>query len=183
MKTATLSHSDQIVATLAKLPIGTFGTSYTKEVALALAHHMNKAKGWSACLYLRTLAATVGCTTRTVRNALRRLESLGFIQTVHRKHDQIANWNLASVYKLGQAVLSLFRTPSKPLPAKSLTSSKQRQSNKDRSCFSSPVDKFAMFGQERANRTPDDWEARKQEGVEHNRGVLQKLKSLLGRAG
>ena len=83
MKTATLSHSDQIVATLAKLPIGTFGTSYTKEVALALAHHMNKAKGWSACLYLRTLAEAVGCTTRTVRNALRRLEALGSVSYTH----------------------------------------------------------------------------------------------------
>lgn len=93
MKTATLSHSDQIVATLAKLPVGTFGTSYTKEVALVLARHMNKAKGWSACIYLRTLAEAVGCTTRTVRNALRRLESIGFIKTSHRKHDQISNTN------------------------------------------------------------------------------------------
>lgn len=176
MKTATLSHSDQIVATLAKLPIGSFGTSYTKEVALALAHHMNKAKGWSACLYLRTLAATVGCTTRTVRNALRRLESLGFIQTVHRKHDQIANWNLASVYKLGQAVLSLFRTPSKPLPAKSLTSSKQKQSNKDPARSSSSGQSTSC-----TVRSPEEWANRKQAGMEHNRNALEKIKALFGR--
>ena len=39
----TLSHSDQIVATIAKLPASTFGTHYTKEVALVIARHMNKA--------------------------------------------------------------------------------------------------------------------------------------------
>ena len=183
MKTATLSHSDQIVSTLAKLPIGTFGTSYTKEVALALAHHMNKAKGWSACMYLRTIAEAVGCTIRTVRNALRRLESLKFIQTKHRKHDQIANWNLASVYKLGSALLSLFRTPSKAVPGKSSTSSKQIQSNNDRARFSSSVNKFAMFDQERAHRTPEDWEARKQASIEGCKRAAGLLAAMLGRAG
>ncbi|MEH8165455.1 helix-turn-helix domain-containing protein [Aeromonas allosaccharophila] len=74
MNSYTLSHSDQIVATIAKLPASTFGTHYTKEVALVIARHMNKAQGWAACLYLRSIAKAVGCTTRTVRNALRRLE-------------------------------------------------------------------------------------------------------------
>ncbi|MGL6487399.1 helix-turn-helix domain-containing protein [Aeromonas hydrophila] len=135
MQPTSLSHSDQIVATLAKLPVTTFGTAYTKEVALFLARHMNKAQGWSACLYMRTIAKGVGCTVRTVRNALRRLEESQILETEHRKHAQVDNWNLASVYKLGAAVRSLcersFRTPSKRRPAKSFDFSKQRQSNKD----------------------------------------------------
>lgn len=184
MQPIILTHSDHVVATLAKLPLSTFGTAYTKEVALILARHMNKAKGWSACLYLRTIAKAAGCTTRTVRNALRRLEALRFIKTERRKHDQIDNWNLASVYHLGAALRSLlnqsFRTPSTQRPAKSLTSFKQKQSNKDcpRSSFS--VGKFAMFDPQRVARTPKEWEASKQAGMEHNRSALQKLKAMLG---
>ena len=181
MQPTSLSHSDQVVATLAKLPVSTFGTSYTKEVALVLARHMNKAKGRSACLYLRSIGNAIGCTTRTVRNALRRLEALGFIKTEHRKHDQIDNWNLASVYRLGSALLSLFRTPSTQRPAKSLTSFKQKQSNKDRAPVSSSVGKFAMFDQKRAAMTPEDWEVSQQASQANNRNALAKLKSLFGR--
>ncbi|MFQ2448175.1 helix-turn-helix domain-containing protein [Aeromonas caviae] len=163
--------------------MSTFGTSYTKEVALVLARHMNKAKGWSACLYLRSIAKVVGCTTRTVRNALRRLEALGFIKTEHRKHDQIDNWNLASVYRLGSALCSLFnqlfRTPSTPRPAKSSTSFKQKQSNKDRPRSLFAVGKFAMFDPQRVARTPEEWEACKKAGMEHNQSALQKLKAML----
>ncbi|MFQ2445306.1 helix-turn-helix domain-containing protein [Aeromonas caviae] len=184
MQPIILTHSDHVVATLAKLPLSTFGTAYTKEVALILARHMNKAKGWSACLYLRTIAKAAGCTTRTVRNALRRLEALGFIKTEHRKHDQIDNWNLASVYRLGSALRSLFnqsfRTPSTQRPAKSSTSFKQKQSNKDHSRSSLSVSKFAMFDPQRIVRTPEEWEASKQAGMEHNRSALQKLKAMLG---
>ncbi|WP_411267190.1 helix-turn-helix domain-containing protein [Aeromonas veronii] len=175
----TLSHSDQIVATIAKLPASTFGTHYTKEVALVIARHMNKAQGWAACLYLRSIAKAVGCTTRTVRNALRRLEDLGFIKTEHRKHDQIANWNLASIYRLGSAIMSIFRTPSTQRPAKSLTSSKQKQSNKDHALASSPVGKFAMFDHKRVIKTPEEWDACKKASQEHNRNALQKLKVML----
>lgn len=181
MQPTSLSHSDQVVATLAKLPVSTFGTSYTKEVALVLARHMNKAKGWSACLYLRSIGNAIGCTTRTVRNALRRLEALGFIKTEHRKHDQIDNWNLASVYRLGSALLALFRTPSTRRPAKSLTSSKQKQSNKDHALASSPVNKFAMFDQRRAAMTQEDWEVSQQASQANNRNALAKLKALFGR--
>ncbi|MGE6184607.1 helix-turn-helix domain-containing protein [Aeromonas media] len=184
MTAPNLSHSDQIVATLAKLPLSTFGTSYTKEVALVLARHMNKAKGWAACLYLRSIAKSVGCTTRTVRNALRRLEALGFIKTEHRKHDQIDNWNLASVYRLGSTLCSLFkqsfRTPSTQHPAKSSTSFKQKQSNKDHSRSSFSVSKFAMFDLQRVTRTPEEWEVCKKAGMEHNQSSLQKLKAMLG---
>ncbi|WP_323965426.1 hypothetical protein [Aeromonas hydrophila] len=56
MNSYTLSHSDQLVATLAKQPVSTFGTHYTKEVALFIARHLNKAQGWAASLYLRTIA-------------------------------------------------------------------------------------------------------------------------------
>ncbi|WP_413927751.1 helix-turn-helix domain-containing protein [Aeromonas rivipollensis] len=181
MQPTILSHSDQVVATLAKLPIATFGTLYTKEVALVLARHMNKAQGWSACLYLRSIAKAIGCTTRTVRNALRRLEALGFIKTEHRKHDQIDNWNLASVYRLGSALRALFRTPSTPRPAKSLTSSKQKQSNKERSPSSSSVGKFSMFDQKRAAMTQEDWEVSQQASQANNRNALAKLKALFGR--
>ncbi|MEZ6966886.1 helix-turn-helix domain-containing protein [Aeromonas sp. S9(2024)] len=179
MQPTRLSHSDQVVATLAKLPVSSFGTSYTKEVALVIARHMNKAQGWAACLYLRTIAKAIGCTTRTVRNALRRLETLGFIKTEFRKHDQIANWNLASVYRLGSALLVLFRTSSPQHPAKSLTSSKQKQSNKDRSPVSSSVGKFAMFDRKRVTKTPEEWEADKKASLENNRSALEKLKDIL----
>jgi DNA-binding transcriptional MocR family regulator len=175
----TLSHSDQIVATIAKLPASTFGTHYTKEVALVIARHMNKAQGWAACLYLRSIAKAVGCTTRTVRNALRRLEDLGFIKTEHRKHDQIANWNLASIYRLGSVIMSIFRTPSTQRPAKSLTSSKQKQSNKDHALTSSPVGQFAMFDHKRVTKTPEEWEADKNACLENNKNALQKLKDML----
>ncbi|WP_421330237.1 hypothetical protein [Aeromonas veronii] len=175
----TLSHSDQLVATLAKQPVSTFGTHYTKEVALFIARHLNKAQGWAASLYLRTIAEGIGCTTRTVRNSLRRLEAIGFFKTEFRRHAQIANWNLASVYRIGSALLALFRTPSTKRPAKSLTSSKQKQSNKDHAPVSSSVDKFAMFDRKRVNRTSEEWEASKKASQEHNRSALQKLKDIL----
>lgn len=181
MQPTSLSHSDQIVATLAKLPVTTFGTAYTKEVALVLARHMNKIKGWSACLYQRYIANAVGCTTRTVRTAIRRLEAINFIDTEHRKHDKIDNWNLASVYRLGAALRALFRTPSKSFPAKSSTSFKQKQSNKDRVPVSSSVDKFAMFDHKRAAMTQEDWETSQQASQANNRNALQKLKALFGR--
>lgn len=179
MNSYTLSHSDQLVATLAKQPVSTFGTHYTKEVALFIARHLNKAQGWAASLYLRTIANGIGCTTRTVRNSLRRLESIGFFKTEFRKHDQIANWNLASVYRIGSALLALFRTPSTKHPAKSLTSSKQKQSNKDHAPVSSSVGKFAMFDHKRITKTQEEWEASKKASQENNRNALQKLKEML----
>ncbi|WP_376896250.1 hypothetical protein [Aeromonas veronii] len=175
----TLSHSDQLVATLAKQPVSTFETHYTKEVALFIARHLNKAQGWAASLYLRTIANGIGCTTRTVRNSLRRLESIGFFKTEFRKHDQIANWNLASVYRIGSALLALFRPPSTKHPAKSLTSSKQKQSNKDHAPVSSSVGKFAMFDHKRITKTQEEWEASKKASQENNRNALQKLKEML----
>ena len=181
MQPTSLSHSDQIVATLAKLPVTTFGTAYTKEVALVLARHMNKIKDWSACLYQRYIANAVGCTTRTVRSAIRRLEAINFIDTEHRKHDKIDNWNLASVYRLGSALRALFRTPSKPFPAKSSTSFKQKQSNKDHAPVSSSVGKFTMFDRKRVTKTPEEWEASQKASQEHNRSALEKLKALFVR--
>ncbi len=181
MNSYTLSHSDQLVATLAKQPVSTFGTHYTKEVALFIARHLNKAQGWAASLYLRTIAEGIGCTTRTVRNSLRRLEAIGFFKTEFRKHAQIANWNLASVYRVGSALLALFRTPSTKRPGKSLTSSKQKQSNKDHALASSSVGKFAMFDRKRVNRTAEEWEASQKASQDHNRSALEKLKALFGR--
>lgn len=176
MTTTILRHSDQIVTAFAKIPVSTYGTHFTKDVALFLADHMNKAKDWSACLYLNTIAKAVGCTVRTVRNALRRLEGLGIIKTTHRKHDQIANWNLASVYKLGSAIISLFRTPGTGFPAKSLTSSKQKQSNSDHSRFTAAGQTVSC-----TVRTPDEWEVCKQEGIQHNKSALERIKAMFGR--
>lgn len=188
MNVTALSHSNQIVSTLAGFPIATFGTAYTKEVALVLARHMNKPKGWSACLYLRTIAEAVGCTTRTVRNALRRLEALGFIATEHRKHDSIDNWNLASIYRMGDKLRSmfnqLFRTPSKPVPGKPLASYKQRESNKERAAkrvspSRSNASRFSLMDQERLSKTSEDWAQEKASGIEHNKGVLERIKGML----
>ena len=110
---------------------------------------------------------------------LRRLEAISFFKTEFRKHAQIANWNLASVYRIGSALLALFRTPSTKRPAKSSTSFKQKQSNKDHAPVSSSVDKFAMFDRKRVNRTPEEWEASQKASQEHNRSALHKLKDML----
>lgn len=183
-----LSHSDQIVTALAGESVSSFGTSSTKEVALVLARHMNKTKGWSACLYLRTIAQAVGCTTRTVRNALRRLEALGFIRTEHRKHDTLENWNLASVYRMGDKLCSmfnqLFRTPGKQVPGKPLASSKQKQSDKENARvgkFSSGKTKatYSHVDLERLSKTPEDWEREQATCIEHNRNALQKIMDML----
>jgi DNA-binding MarR family transcriptional regulator len=197
MKVTTLSHSDQLVSTIAKLPCSTFGTYTTKEVALVLARHMNKPKGWSACLYLRTIAQAVGCTTRTVRNALRRLEALGFIRTEHRKHDTLENWNLASVYRMGEKLCSmfnqLFRTPGKQVPGKPLASSKQKQSDKEKDAnrvmnarkrknYSKSGKAFAHVDTERLTKTPEEWAKEQAEGIEHNRRLLERIRGMLGQA-
>ena len=194
MKVTTLSHSDQIVSTLAKLPSTTFGTSSTKEVALVLARHMNKTKGWSACLYLRTIAQAVGCTTRTVRNALRRLEALGFIRTEHRKHDTLENWNLASVYRMGEKLCSmfnqLFRTPGKQVPGKPLASSKQKQSDKEKDAnrvknacerknYSKSGKTYAHVDTERLTKTPEEWAKEQAEGLASQRRALERLQAML----
>lgn len=182
-----LSHSDQIVTALAGEPVSSFGTSSTKEVALVLARHMNKTKGWSACLYLRTIAQAVGCTTRTVRNALRRLEALGFIRTEHRKHDSIENWNLASVYRMGDKLCSmfnqLFRTPGQQVPGKPLASSKQKQSDKEsareRKNYSKSGKAYAHVDTERLTKTPEDWAKEQAEGLASQRRALERLQAML----
>lgn len=187
VRSQSLNHSDHIVATIAKLPVSAFGTYTAKEVALVIARHMNKPKGWSACLYLRTIAQAVGCTTRTVRNALRRLEALGFIRTEHRKHDTLENWNLASVYRMGEKLCSmfnqLFRTPGKQVPGKPLASSKQKQSDKENarpSMFAGRRRKeLAQFDPERLMKTPEDWAKEQVEGIEHNRKVLERIRGML----
>lgn len=194
VRSQSLNHSDHIVATIAKLPVSAFGTYTAKEVALVLARHMNKPKGWSACLYLRTIAQAVGCTTRTVRNALRRLEALGFIRTEHRKHDTLENWNLASVYRMGEKLCSmfnqLFRTPGKQVPGKPLASSKQRQSDKEsarerknysnrRTSVRQSGKAYAHVDTERLTKTPEDWAKEQAEGVASQRRALERLQAML----
>ena len=131
MKTATLSHSDQIVATLAKLPLSTFGSPRTKEVMIAIASHMNKAKNWTAWPSVPTIAAKVGCCVRTVRYALRRLEAINFIDTTERKRESDPRMNTSSLYTLGSALRSLCerlcRVSSKPLQAKLEQGQKNRK--------------------------------------------------------
>lgn len=134
MKTATLSHSDQIVATLAKLPLSTFGSPRTKEVMIAIASHMSKAKNWAAWPSVPTIAAKVGCCVRTVRYALRRLEAISFIDTQERKRVSDPRMNTSSLYTLGAALRSLCeqlcRVSSKPLQAK-LEQGQKNKKDKD----------------------------------------------------
>jgi len=131
MKTATLSHSDQIVATLAKLPLSTFGSPRTKEVMIVIASHMSKAKNWAAWPSIPTIAAKVGCCVRTVRYALRRLEAINFIDTTERKRESDPRMNTSSLYTLGSALRSLCerlcRVSSKPLQAKLEQGQKNRK--------------------------------------------------------
>ncbi|MNF55688.1 hypothetical protein D3C84_371600 [compost metagenome] len=134
MKTATLSHSDQIVATLAKLPLSTFGSPRTKEVMIAIASHMSKAKNWAAWPSVPTIAAKIGCCVRTVRYALRRLEAISFIDTQERKRVSDPRMNTSSLYTLGAALRSLCeqlcRVSSKPLQAK-LEQGQKNKKDKD----------------------------------------------------
>lgn len=131
MKTATLSHSDQIVATLAKLPLSTFGSPRTKEVMIVIASHMSKAKNWAAWPSIPTIAAKVGCCVRTVRYALRRLEAINFIDTQERKRESDPRMNTSSLYTIGAALRSLCerlcRVSSKPLLAKLEQGQKNRK--------------------------------------------------------
>ncbi|MNH20643.1 hypothetical protein D3C79_804210 [compost metagenome] len=131
MKTATLSHSDQIVATLAKLPLSTFGSPRTKEVMIAIASHMSKAKNWAAWPSVPTIAAKIGCCVRTVRYALRRLEAISFIDTQERKRVSDPRMNTSSLYTLGAALRSLCerlcRVSSKPVQAKLEQGQKNRK--------------------------------------------------------
>lgn len=185
MASPILQHSDQLVATIAKLPVTTFGSPRIKEVALVLANSLNKAQGWSIVMRVKTIAVKACCSPRTVQRALKCLESLELFQVVRRKHATIEDFNFASVYKLGPALRSLFNqlvtTPSHGDRGKSSTSFKQKQSNKDRAPSSSSVGKFAMFDQKRAAMTQEDWEASKKASQENNRNALAKLKSLFGR--
>ncbi|MFG0873448.1 helix-turn-helix domain-containing protein [Aeromonas media] len=131
MKTATLSHSDQIVATLAKLPLSTFGSPRTKEVMIVIASHMSKAKNWAAWPSVPTIAEKVGCCVRTVRYALRRLEVINFIDTQERKRESDPRMNTSSLYTLGAALRSLCerlcRVSSKPLQVKLEQGQKNRK--------------------------------------------------------
>ncbi|MFM5147326.1 helix-turn-helix domain-containing protein [Aeromonas rivipollensis] len=149
MKTATLSHSDQIVATLAKLPLSTFGSPRTKEVMIAIASHMSKAKNWAAWPSVPTIAAKVGCCVRTVRYALRRLEAINFINTKERKRESDPRMNTSSLYTLGAALRSLCerlcRVSSKPVQAK-LEQGQKNRKDKDtaRSRFFSKQNKTRL---------------------------------------
>lgn len=131
MKTTTLSHSDQIVATLAKLPLSTFGSPRTKEVMIAIASHMNKAKNWTAWPSVPSIAEKVGCCVRTVRYALRRLEAINFIDTTERKRESDPRMNTSSLYTLGSALRllceRLCRVSSKPVQAKLEQGQKNRK--------------------------------------------------------
>lgn len=131
MTATILQHSDQIVATLAKLPLSTFGSPRTKEVMIAIASHMNKAKNWTAWPSVPSIAAKVGCCVRTVRYALRRLEAINFIDTTERKRESDPRMNTSSLYTLGAALRSLCerlcRVSSKPLQAKLEQGQKNRK--------------------------------------------------------
>ena len=185
MASPILQHSDQLVATIAKLPMSTFGTPRVKEVALVLAKSLNKAQGWSIVMRVKTIAAKAFCSPRTVQRALKVLETSGLFQVIRRKHATVEDFNFASVYKLGPALRSLFNqlvtTPCHGSRGKSLTSSKQKQSNKDHALASSSVGKFAMFDHKRVTKTPEEWEASQKASQEHNRSALEKLKALFGR--
>lgn len=134
MSATILQHSDQIVATLAKLPLSTFGSPRTKEVMIAIAGHMSKAKNWAAWPSVPTIAEKVGCCVRTVRYALRRLEAINFIDTQERKRESDPRMNTTSLYTLGAALRSLCeqlcRVSCKPLQAK-LEQGQKNKTDKD----------------------------------------------------
>ncbi|MNQ69308.1 hypothetical protein D3C85_838970 [compost metagenome] len=73
MKVTTLTDSDQLVITLAKVPTGTFGAYSTKETASVLAQSLNKDAGWAIALWVKTIADKAKYASRTVQRALKRL--------------------------------------------------------------------------------------------------------------
>ncbi|RDD51415.1 hypothetical protein [Aeromonas sp. ARM81] len=193
MASPILQHSDQLVATIAKLPMSTFGTPRVKEVALVLAKSLNKAQGWSIVMRVKTIAAKAFCSPRTVQRALKVLETSGLFQVIRRKHATIEDFNFASVYKLGPALRSLFNqlvtTPSHGSRGKSLTSSKQKQSNKNNapSSFSAQRTYFknkatqgkpsvcpAPFDHKRVTQTHEERESLRQEGIRLARESAQR---------
>ncbi len=134
MNAPILQHSDQIVTAIAKIPLSTFGSPRTKEVMIAIASHMNKAKNWTAWPSVPTIADKVGCCVRTVRYALRRLEAISFIDTQERKRESDPRMNSSSLYTLGAALRSLCeqlcRVSSKPLQVK-LEQGQKNKKDKD----------------------------------------------------
>ncbi|WP_143245336.1 helix-turn-helix domain-containing protein [Aeromonas veronii] len=191
MTKLTLSHSDQIVATLAKLPINTFGTRSTRDVALVIASCLNKAQDWAITLCVKTIAAKSAYSPRTVQRALKKLEEIDFFNVFRRKHPENERFNFPSVYKLGHAVRSLFSqlvtTSRHGCQGKSLNSlnpldllqgqnykkDPARENVNSEKKKKSPV---AKVDTARLNRTPEQWEARKQEAMAHNSNALEELK-------
>lgn len=150
MTVRILQHSDQIVATLAKLPLSTFGSPCTKEVMLVIASHMHKAKNWAAWPSVPTIADKVGCCVRTVRYSLRRLETMNFLDTQERKRDSDPRMNTSSIYRLGAALRSLCeqvcRVSSKPVQAK-LEQGQKNKTDKDTA-------RSRFFFKQKAKNTP-----------------------------
>ncbi|HAT2712727.1 TPA: hypothetical protein I8303_001436 [Aeromonas hydrophila] len=192
MTKLTLSHSDQIVATLAKLPINTFGTRSTRDVALVIASCLNKAQDWAITLCVKTIAAKSAYSPRTVQRALKKLEEIDFFNVFRRKHPDNERFNFPSVYKLGSAVRSLFNqlvtTSRHGCQGKSLNSLNpldplqgQNYKKEDRARENVNNDKkkkspVAKVDTARLHRTPEQWEARKQEAMAHNSNALEVLK-------
>lgn len=191
MTKLTLSHSDQIVATLAKLPINTFGTRSTRDVALVIASCLNKAQDWAITLCVKTIAAKSAYSPRTVQRALKKLEEIDFFNVFRRKHPENERFNFPSVYKLGPAVRSLFSqlvttsrhgcqgkslnslNPSDLLHKQNYKKDPARENVNSDKKKKSPV---AKVDTARLNRTPEQWEARKQEAMAHNSNALEVLK-------
>ncbi|MGN5146105.1 hypothetical protein [Aeromonas veronii] len=192
MTKLTLSHSDQIVSTLAKLPVSMFGGSRsTQTIAITIASCLNKAQDWSIALCVKTIAAKSFYSSRTVQRALKKLEEIDFFDIFRRKHPDNAQYNFPSVYKLGSALRSLFSqrdtTSRQECQANSLNSLKsldllhKQNYKKDRARENVNSDKkkkspVAKVDTARLHRTPEQWEARKQEAMAHNSNALEALK-------
>ncbi|MFM5598224.1 hypothetical protein ACET7H_00970 [Aeromonas veronii] len=192
MTKLTLSHSDQIVSTLAKLPVSVFGGSRsTQTIAITIASCLNKAQDWSIALCVKTIAAKSFYSSRTVQRALKKLEEIDFFDIFRRKHPDNAQYNFPSVYKLGSALRSLFSqrdtTSRQECQANSLNSLKsldllhKQNYKKDRARENVNNDKkkkspVAKVDTARLHRTPEQWEACKQEAMAHNSNALEALK-------
>lgn len=175
--TSAIAHSDQIVAVLAKMPIGTFGSPAIQRVAIQIAASLNKAQGWAFSLPVKYFARKAECTPRTVQRALQALTKLRFFEVEYRKDPHDPKMNLSSVYRLGSALRAICEqlvTRGRSADRGSLKPNTDRPTRKipapAKPVFKKPTRKPSRpskaAGPTCTVRTPEEWQAIQQAGIQ-----------------
>lgn len=197
---STITHSDQIVAVLAKMPISTFGSPSVQRVAIQIAASLNKAQGWAFSLPIKYFAKKAECAPRTVQRALQSLTKLQFFEVEYRKDPHDAKFNLSSVYRLGSALRSICEQlvtrgrsgdrgslkPNKDRPTRKIPAPANSVSQKPTRKPYGPSKPSKAVGPTATVRTPEEWEARRLEGIalaqESHKRAMAKMAAMMGGA-